>query len=208
MSNLERRTFLKIAAGAAATTANFLYPGITKAAGARMEAATARAPKAALDAVSGPDPNMAFGTVVSKATNGVVLQYGTSKTYAVRISPDTVVWKEFDVTPDVIQLGDWLDVKGTLMADGTVLASSGWVFVNIGRREGTITQVTPAGLTFTHPSGGKVETMELSSKLDVITAKDGLAVPGHLSGLASGTAFGAVGLRLPNGGFRSTRIWV
>ncbi len=115
MDSLERRTFLKIAAGAAATTANFLYPGITKAADARTEVAIVRVPKAALDAVSGPDPNMAFGTVVSKATNGVVLQYGTSKTYAVRISPDITVWKEFDVTPDVIQLGDWLDVKGTLL---------------------------------------------------------------------------------------------
>lgn len=62
-------------------------------------------------------------------------------TRAVRIPPDVVVSKEFDVQLSEIQIGDWVDAKGEKQADGTLLAKSGWICVNIGCWEGIITTV-------------------------------------------------------------------
>lgn len=210
MKRIERGTFLQTAAVAAAATLNFLYPGLTRAAGV-AEARTAgrslaTTPGGTLQQVVGPDPSFAGGEVVAKTADGVVLQSGTT-VRAVRIPPTTVVWKEFEVTPDVIQLQDWLDVKGTPLADGSLLARSGWVFVNIGRRDGIVGQVaSPTSLVVQHEKG--TYTMELSPRLEVISAEDGSLLPGGLARLTPGTPFGAVGLRLPNQGFRATRIWL
>jgi hypothetical protein len=57
---------------------------------------------------------------------------------AVRIPSGAVVWKEFDLAPNAIAVGDWVDVKGTPLYDGSLLAKSGWLFVNIGRRDGVV----------------------------------------------------------------------
>jgi hypothetical protein len=209
MNRIKRGTFLRAGAAAAATL-NFLYPGLTRAAGTvRRETRslpTTTRPPAGVVVMDGPDPTFAGGQVVTKTADGVVLQ-SHAAVRTVRIPPGTVAWKEFDVTPDVIQLGDWVDVKGTPLADGSLQARSGWVFVNIGRRDGVVGQVvSPTSLNVRN--GQSTYTMELSSRLEVIGAEDGLPLPGGLASLTPGTQFGAVGLRLPNYGFRATRIWI
>lgn len=208
MQPTERRTFLKIGAGSVAAMLNFLYPGLLTTVKASSRdtdtSATLRRYTGTVKAVGSPQAKYAFGTVVSKTSTGVVLLY-QSKTRAVRIPATALVWKEFLTSPTVIEVNDWLDVKGTPLADGSLLASTEWVFVNIGRREGIISHVSPTGLAFTLPRG-EVHTMELSTKLDVISVKD--ASPLAANGLKPGIAFGAVGLRLPNNGFRATRIWI
>ena len=150
------------------------------------------------------DPSFASGYVVAKTQGGVILQ-SNHGSRGVRIKPDTLVWKEFNQGADIIQLQDWLDVKGVPLQDGTLEARSEWVWVNIGRREGVVQQVSPQGVAIRHDKG--VETFELSKHLEVINARDESPRAGGVTSLLPGMRVGAVGLRLPNSGFRATRIW-
>jgi hypothetical protein len=204
---LARENFLKAAGGAVLAAAGFFYPGITKAAGIRLSATRSEPVRAGsrgpnVRRMDGSDPTFAGGEVAAKVNDGIVLQSGVN-VRLVRLPPNTVVWKEFDVTPDAIQLHDWVDVKGTPLSDGSLLARSGWVWVNIGRRDGTVEEVSSNSLTLKTARG--VEAIELSPRLEVIKS-DGSPLSGVAS-LPPGAPVGVVGLRLPGGGFRATRIW-
>lgn len=161
--------------------------------------------------MNGPDPTYAAGKVIEKNSDGIVLQ-SAAGVKKVKFPYQMVVWKEFDVTPEAIEINDWVDAKVTPLEDGTFLAKSGWVFVNIGRMDGWVDQISVNSeklntLTVRTTKQGQ-KSIELSQKLEVISAKDGLPLSGHISALASGIEIGAVGLRLSDGGFRATRIWV
>ncbi len=200
---IPRKTFLGTVGGTVAMVVGFLYPELARAV-ASPTAGSRTAPGGTSVTPTGADPTYASGEVVASTPEGLVLQ-SAAGTRAVRLPSATLVWKVFDVTPDAIQLHDWVDAKGTPLADGSLLARSGWVFVNIGRREGVVDKISPAGLTMRHNKG--TETIELSSRLEVISATDGRPLPGGLAALTPGTQIGAVGLRLAGGGFRATRIW-
>jgi hypothetical protein len=209
---LERRTFLGLMAGAALAVIDFLYPGLSKAAevgfsGHTAPGVTVGRPGVSVEQVDGPDPTFAGGEVVAKTPFGVILQ-SDATIRAVRIPAETIVWKEFDVTPDDIQLHDWVYVKGTPQSDGSLLARSGWIWVNIGRFDGVIDQVSTSSLAVRGSRAPQAHTLELSKRLEVISAHDGSPVLGHIAALKQGAEIGAVGIRLPGGGFRATRIWI
>jgi hypothetical protein len=143
--------------------------------------------------------------VVSKADEGVVLK-SDAGVRAVRIPSGSRVWKEFDVTIAEIEIGDWVDAKGTPQADGSLLADSGRVFVNIGRRDGKV-QVVSAGQVSIETAKGSVQSLELSPRLEVLDLQSGAVSTRGIADIQSGMQIGAVGLRLPGGGFRATRIW-
>lgn len=206
---ITRRSFLGTVGGAALWIIGFLYPGIqafskTASESPQIPSSAGAVSATELRQMNGPDPTYAGGEVVEKTLEGVILKSDTG-VRAVRIPAETAVWKEFDVKPDVIQLHDWLDVKGTPLADGTLLAHSGWVFVNIGRRNGFVEDLSADSLVLRTAKG--TERIELSSRLEVISAHDGKPLPGGVAALRRGAQIGMVGLRLPNGGFRATRIW-
>ncbi len=201
---IPRKTFLGAVGGTVATVVGFLYPGLARAVASPTTGSRTAPGGTSAATPAGADPTYASGEVVARTSEGLVLR-SAAGTRAVRLPSATVVWKEFDVTPDAIHLHDWVDAKGTPLADGSLLARSGWVFVNIGRREGVVESVSPAGLTIRHNKG--TETIELSPKLEVISATDGRPLPSGLAALTPGTQIGAVGLRLSGGGFRATRIW-
>lgn len=204
---VSRRSLLTLLGGTGIAVAlNFLYPGISTAIETGMKS-TSLIPGIDVLEMNGPDPTYAGGKVVSKSPDGIVLK-SSAGVRGVRVPVETVVWKEFDVTPEVIELGDWVDVKGRPLDDGTLVANSGWTFVNIGRLDGSVDQlpVTNDSLMVTTKRGQT--SIELSEKLEVISALDGSALSGHIAALTPGMEMGAVGLRLPNGGFRATRIWV
>lgn len=204
---ITRKTLLKIGGATLASCVSFLYPGLSGLAQSSFSPRTS--PKAesrspsTIHTVEG-DPTFAGGEVVEKTAGGVVVRSDRGAR-AIRIPAGTQVWKEVLVSADVVQLGDWLDVKGTPLPDGSLLARSEWIFVNIGRRNGVVVSASAKGLTIDHNKGR--ETLELSPALEVIWAKNGAAIPGGVSALVPGMRVGAVGLRLPNGGFRATRIW-
>lgn len=210
MQKVDRRSFLRVVAGTALAGFSFFYPGIGSVLGSTLArprpslgvAAAAGAPN--VQRMIGPDPTFAGGKVVAKTSEGVILQ-SAAGVRAVRIPAGTVVWKGSDMTPDAIQLQDWVDVKGTPLEDGSLLARSEWIWVNIGRREGVVKEVSPGAVTLKHNKG--TERIEVAPTLEVIRTSDGAPHVGGIAALKPGTQIGAVGLRLPGGGFRATRIW-
>lgn len=200
-TTMKRRGFLSAIGGGALGAVGFLYPG---AAGARNIGSS---PRDVIEEPIGVDPTYAGGKVAAKTADGIVVQ--TPETArAVRIPKGTVVWKEFEGPASLIQLGDWVDVKGEPQNDGSLVARSGWVFVNIGRRDGVIEEISGSGMRLRRSDnrGGHWQ-IAFSRALEVIDGGDGSPLPRGLADLATGQGVGAVGLLLPNGGFRATRIW-
>ncbi len=199
---MERRTFLKTVAAGSAAALNFLYPGLTNVVGA----ASGNVEQTVVDdPFPERDPNFAGGRVVEKTGDGIILA-GGDEIRAVRMPADAAVWKEFEGVPhSEILIGDYMDVRGTALPDGTLLAKNVWI--NIGRTDGKVDLLLPTGLQMTTIKGVQ-RTLELSSALEVVKIQEGGEVASSLASLVPGTAFGAVGLLLPNGGFRATRIWI
>jgi hypothetical protein len=195
---MERRGFLAAAGGSALAAVSFLYPGVAKAARAATTGPRTVVPDPGLD------PTFATGEVASITSEGVVLHTPTTAR-AVRLPAGTSVWKEFDLKPDVIELGDWVDVKGEPQTDGSLLATNGMVFVNIARKDGVIESVSSSGVSISNERGK--HALGLSRALEVIRGSDGTPLARGLSDLAVGGAIGAVGVRLRDGSFRATRIW-
>jgi len=187
--------------GVSAGAAGLLYPGAERALGF---GATAPREGTLMLTLTGPDPTYAGGEVVAQTDNGVVVQ-AAGKSRGVRVPASTVVWKEIEGGPELIESGDWLHVKGVPQEDGTLLATSGMVFVNIGRRDGTIVSTTADSATLQYR--GETFTIEFSDSLEVISEADGTPYSEGTDALKPGTQIGAVGLNLPNGGYRATRIW-
>ncbi|HEY0606248.1 MAG TPA: DUF5666 domain-containing protein [Herpetosiphonaceae bacterium] len=222
---MERRSFLKVVAAGGAAAVNFLYPGLTGVVSAATkgdEAIEKHPEKHPEDPAKHPekhpeiDPDFAGGYVVERTAEGFVLAAG-NEFRAIRLPNDASVWKEFeDVDHSEIQLGDYVDVRGTSLADGSLLAKSAWA--NIGRLDGTVEQLMPQGGDIM-AQGSRVRVaaikgghrdIELSSALQVVRISDADAdvMEASIMNVVPGTKMGAVGLRLPNGGFRATKIWI
>jgi hypothetical protein len=186
-----------------AGVANLLYPGIVKSAAAAY--ATVASPSATKIIGGGPDRTFAEGRVAARSDLGVILE-SAAATRAVRIPTDIAVWKEFDVPAGEIQLGDWVDVKGEVQADGSLLAKSGWIWVNLGRWEGVVS-ARGTELVVTHHTGVE-KRISFSERIDVIYAHGLKPVQGGTAAITSGQSIGAVGLMLSDGSLRATRIWI
>jgi len=156
--------------------------------------------------LTGMDPGFAGGVVAAATARGLILRSATS-VRTVLLPPGTVVWKEFDVTPEAIQVGDWVDVRGTPLPDGSLKACSGWIWANIGRADGRVMSVSADGLAIRSESGREV-ALEFSPRLEVVHADSGKPVTGGVKALRPGVTAGAVGLRLPGSRLRATRIWM
>lgn len=202
MEPISRRSFLTILGGALVLVVDFLYPGVLQAIGTHPPRRTALRPT--VDQVVGPDPGFASGRVVDRTETGVILESGAG-VRAVRFQPDTVVWKEVFRNHQVVQIGDWLDVRGTPLPDGSLRARSQWVWVNIGRRDGVIEHVGSDHLNLMTRRGPV--KVELSPVLEVVGEGD-IPLQGGRTALVPGMTVGTVGLRLPDGGFRVTKLWV
>lgn len=209
----QRRTFLAMLAMTTAAAVDFLYPGLADAATvartARHSGTSHQADiggKKLIRSMAGNDPGFAGGVVVAATASGIILR-SDAAVRTVLIAPESVVWKEYDVTPQAIELGDWVDVRGTPHRSGALEARSGWIWVNIGRMDGRITSSSAEAVVVTTDSG-RQRTMELSRRLEVVYAKSGSPVASAASALKPGMIVGAVGLRLPDGRLRATRIWI
>ena len=220
---MERRSFLKVIAAGGAAAVNFLYPGLTGVVSAATQADESiekHPEKHPEDPAKHPekhpeiDPDFAGGFVVERTAEGFVLAAG-NEFRAIRLPKDASVWKEFEnVDHSEIQIGDYVDVRGTSLADGSLLAKSAWA--NIGRLDGTVEQLMPQGgdimaqgsrVRVAAIKGGHRE-IELSSALEVVRISDADVMAASIMNVVPGTKMGAVGLRLPNGGFRATKIWI
>ena len=169
------------------------------------QASSAGVSTVAVHTIEGPDPGYAGGAVAGMSDQGLVLRTEVGTRF-VRIPDGSRVWKEFDIGIADVHVGDWVDAKGTPQNDGSLLAESGWIFVNIGRRDGIVRAVAEGTIAI-EVETGEVQLIELSTRLQVLDLRAGTVVAGGISSLKPGMQIGLVGLRLPEGGFRATRIW-
>lgn len=157
----------------------------------------------ARDDYDGADPSYAGGIVVAIDRPRILLEVAGIPR-VVQMSDETIVWKEFPALPEAIELGDWLDVRGVPCADGTLLARSGMVLANVGVAGGTVTAVDETAITLEH-GDGRV-SFPFSDQLQVVSMIDGVPRCEHLRALVPGMLADIVGLVLPDGTLRATRI--
>ncbi len=211
VASTSRRRFIQAVGGGAVGLLGFFYPGLTEVTRARanIEVATVKpglqANGSTVIPAEGADPTYAGGEVTDIAGDAVILT-SASSVRRVLIGPEVAVWKEVVGSADLINTGDWVDVKGTPQSDGSLLATSGMVFVNIGRLDGVL--LSTAGNTITVSAYGMERSVELSPTLEAVHKEDGSPYAGGVGSVPVGTPLGAVGLLVPNGGFRATRIWI
>jgi hypothetical protein len=204
MTKMGRKRFFGVAGGSILTGVGVLYPGAAEA-GRTMRAGAATAnPNATVVSITGPDPNYAGGEVVARSADGIVLKTSNGMR-AVRVPVGTVVWREVEGDLGLIELHDWVDVKGAPQDDGSLLARSGMVFANIGRADGILSEVTPSAVLLADSRGPA--KLDLSPRLEVLRSVDGSHYANGVQGLTVGEPVGAVGLMLSDGGLRATRIW-
>ena len=72
--------------------------------------------------------------------------------------------------------------------------------------DGVLEAVSPNGAVVTTAAGRR--TVEFSPALEVVRLSGARLGDGGPSGLRPGMNVGMVGLQLPEGGFRATRLWV
>lgn len=200
-SQMTRRGFVRSVIGAFLGVASTLYPGL-----ARVLGADGHAHASAATPVDLKDNSFWSGEVRSKGVDTLVLS-SMEGTRTVRIPPGLTIWKEFDVSIDSVNVGDWVMAKGEPQSDGSLLARPGWVWVNAGRWDGTIAAVRPGGLSVKRHDGVE-RTVHFSRRHEVITAVKQLPVPEGVGALTVGLQIGSVGLVLPDRSLRATRTWI
>lgn len=219
MVALSRAAFLQ-ATGAVASAIGFLYPGLPNVVPLSLarQRTVAAVGEDTPDVVSVPT-NFAQGQVVSVRTYGVVVQAG-GVWRALRVPPAAKLWKEYDVSFDAVQMGDWLDAKGTPLVDGTFQVDEGWL--NIARRDGWIVgQRAMPGSGLAHLVVNEVRRdngrffrdsnaveWELSERLEVVNPRDGSVLAEGVGSLVVGSQVSAVGIYGTASGFRATRVWM
>lgn len=214
---MDRRSILRGAGAGAWAVASFLFPVTSEFKSRAVNAARSQPSRVGGDTRMLPrspapvvheaplfDPTYAGGVVRSMKGDAYILE-ADSGFRGVVIAPEVSVWKEVMVDRSEIMIDDWLDVKGDPDESGVLHARSGWVFVNIGRRDGEIVEVANDGLLVNVK--GRSVPIQLSPSVEVIDKTDGSSILSGVSALSPGDQVGMVGLRLPEGAFRATRIW-
>lgn len=80
--------------------------------------------------------------------------------------------------------------------------------MNIATWHGLITALRPNGVVARRARGAMDRELVFSSRLEVISGKDLKPLRAGVDALKVGVQIGAVGLALPDGSLRATRIWV
>jgi hypothetical protein len=148
-----------------------------------------------------PAPASAGGTVTRIDARGVTIRNPDGE-LEVDLSGVRSVWKETEVAPSELEVGDELFLNGSL-SGGIFLAR--YVWANIGRRDGIIRTIVGVNLELVAlPPRSFTFQMELSRYLEVVRA-DGS--PGTSADLRPGMTVGAVVYRPKNSTLRATKIW-
>jgi hypothetical protein len=123
-------------------------------------------------------------------------------THVVLLSARTTVWKEVETSAGVIAQGDFLYVNGRPLAEGAVDARRIWV--NIGWYHGRLAEVNADSVRVDLGRGTRL--IYLTGLTLLFKATQPAA---HFEGqLALGQRVDALGVFVPGGHMRATRIWV
>jgi hypothetical protein len=133
--------------------------------------------------------------------SGVVIQTVDGE-LSVDLTGVRSVWKETEVSPSELEVGDQLDLNG-LRAPASFAAR--YVWVNIGRFDGVVRAVVGTRLELTRlPPSTLTFYVELSRYLVVVRGAD---IPATVADLLPGLSVGGVVYRPKNGTPRATKIW-
>ena len=199
---MDRRSALKTIGILAGSMTTLLFPGSHEVAAALLER---RATAVTAAAAGRPDPTFAQGRVIARMPGGMIVQSAAGQR-AVHVGPETGFWKERAVGYDNIEYGDWLDVSGEALADGSLRARQAWA--NITRFDGVVEAVGADGVQLAGLRSGRAVFIRFSDQLEVINRSDFSARLGGPSSLIPGQRVGLVGVTLRSGEIRATRIWV
>jgi hypothetical protein len=148
-----------------------------------------------------PGPASAVGTVIQVDAHGLRIQ-NPDEELEVDLTGVRSVWKETDVSPSELEVGDELFLTGVL-SGATFQALS--VSANIGRRDGIILTIAGGTLELVAlPPRAITFQMDLSRYVEVVHV-DGR--PASIADLHPGMSVGAVVYRPKNAPVRATRIW-
>lgn len=149
-----------------------------------------------------PGPDFASGgSVIRVDASGVVVRNPEGE-LEVDLTGVRSVWKETEVPPSDLEVGDQLDLSGT-RAGSTFRAR--YVWVNIGRFDGVIRALVGDKLELVRlPPSTLTFQVELSRYLVVVRGAD---IPATVADLHPGMSVGGVVYRPKNGTPRATKIW-
>ena len=149
-----------------------------------------------------PAPASASGTVIRIEAGGVVIR-NPDGDVIVDLAGVRSVWKETDVSPSDLEVGDYVNLNGTW--SGSVFQAR-YIWAEIGRFDGILRAIVGQRLQLVRlpPSTTRFE-VELSRYVEIIWI-DG--APATVADLEPGTTVGGVTYRPKVGTARATKIWL
>ena len=149
-----------------------------------------------------PAPGFATGAVIRLAARGVVIARPDGE-LEVDLTGVRSVWKETEVRPSDLEIGDQLDLSGS-RSGATFHASNVWA--DIGRFDGVVRAFVGGKLELVAlPPNTRTFQLELSQYLVVVRGAD---VPATVADLHPGMSVGGVMYRPRNATPRATKIWL
>jgi hypothetical protein len=148
-----------------------------------------------------PGPSFAVGTVTRIGQDRVSIR-NPDEELEVDLTRVRSVWRETEVSPAELEVGDELSVNGT--RDGATFRAV-HVYANIGRIDGVIQAIH--GITFelvALPPKTFTAQIELSRYVEIVQLDGG---PATLTDLRPGMTIGAVVYRPRNATVRATKVW-
>jgi len=148
-----------------------------------------------------PGPSFAVGTVIRIGPGRVALR-NPDEELEVDLTRVRSVWKETEVSPAELEVGDELSLNGT--RDGAIFRAN-YVYANIGRFDGVIRAISGITLVLVAlPPKTLTAQMELSRYVEIIQI-DGR--PATITDLQPGMTIGAVVYRPKGSTMRATKVW-
>jgi hypothetical protein len=148
-----------------------------------------------------PGPSFAVGTVIRIGPDRVAVR-NPEEELEVDLTRVRSVWKETEVSPAELEVGDELSLNGT--RDGATFRAS-YVWANIGRVDGVIRAINGITLALVAlPPKTFTAQMELSRYVEIVQI-DGR--PATLTDLRPGMTIGAVVYRPKHSTMRATKVW-
>lgn len=139
--------------------------------------------------------------MIRVVARGVVIQSPDGE-LEVDLTAVRSVWRETEVAPSELEIGDQLDLSGTHV--GATFKAS-YVWANIGRFDGVVRAFVGTRLELVAlPPSTRTFQVELSQHLVVVRGAD---VPATVADLQPGTTVGGVMYRPRNATPRATKIW-
>lgn len=142
------------------------------------------------------------GTVLSRDASGLLVtneRYGMQQ---VRVSATTTVWREIETSWSAIEAGDFLYVQGRELPGQGIEATRIWA--NIGWYRGTIADVGQDRVSVFLGRGSRTVYMTALTLL----FHAGLPAAHYSGQLAVGQRVEALGMFVPGGDMRATRMWI